>query len=152
MKGNWNQDRYDEWVENTHIPQNIMDMVKFVCEKMGMCPPEEEVVDVRNVWGETIGVCKGFSISHCTSSYSDGPSPDYSKELQMWLGGLGFEIVGSHGDNGLDSETNWHDTYWTHDFGYSETTKYLDAFYDYDDDDDDVDDWDEVYDPEYGYL
>lgn len=136
MARRWNQKRYEEWVENTHIPEDVMTIVNAVCEKIGMYV-EEEVVDVRNIWDEPVGFAKGFRITHCTSSYADGPSIDMTPTFLTWLGGLGFETCASYGDNGMDSATNWHDTFWTKEVAYTETNVSKSRFYDWDDDDDD---------------
>lgn len=111
------QDKFEKWENETHIPEKILDMVNFIADKIGHggCI-EEETIQIRNRGGYVIGYAKGFSITHCTSSYSDGPSQDYSKEFNKWLQGLDFKIENSYGDNGLDSATNWHDTFWTNEF------------------------------------
>lgn len=122
----FDEEKFKEWENNTHIPEKIMNMVRHISEKIGYSIDQEETVVVRNVYGVKIGYGKGFQISHCTSSYADGPSEDYSKEFAQWLEGLGFRIVGSYGDNGMDSATNWHDTFWYHDFVYEPTITYED--------------------------
>lgn len=112
-------DKFREWEENTHIPEEIMDMVNFIAEKIGHEGGiEEQTISIYNRGGYVIRHAKGFRIVHCTSSYADGPSTDYSKEFAKWLKGLDFEIENSYGDNGMDCATNWHDTYWTHEFIY----------------------------------
>lgn len=145
MAARWNQKKYDEWIENTHIPEDVMTMVVAVCEKIGICV-EEDVVLYRNVWSNRpYASAKGFHISHCTSSYTNGPTIDMAPAFIKWLGGLGFEVCASYGDNGMDSATNWQDTYWTKEIAYTPTIAYDEKFYDWDDDDDDDDDND------YGY-
>ena len=137
----FDQDAYDKWENETHIPQEVMEMVSHVAEKIGMGPVEETVVQITNRWGDTIGYGKGISLTHCTSSYADGPSTDYSSVFAKWCKGLGFEECGSHGDNGMDSATNWHDTYWTNEFVYEGTEIYnqdLEHFVPYDENDDDA--------------
>ena len=114
------QDKFEKWENETHIPKSIMDMVNFIAEKIGHGGGiEEETIRVVNCWGVEIGYAKGSSISHCTSSYADGPSTDYSGAFKKWLVGLDFSINNSYGDNGMDSATNWHDTFWHHDFIYN---------------------------------
>lgn len=129
MARKWNHKRYDEWQENTHIPEDVMIMVNAVCEKIGIYV-EEEVVLYRNRWAEPYASAKGFRISHCTSSYETGPTVDMAPVFMKWLGGLGFEVCASYGDNGMDSATNWHDTYWTTDIAYKPTMIYDECFYD----------------------
>lgn len=51
MAARWNQERYNKWDEETHIPVEVMTIVNAVCEKIGMCV-EEEIVLFRNRWNE----------------------------------------------------------------------------------------------------
>lgn len=112
-------DKFREWEDSSHIPAKVMDMVNFIAEKIGHGGwIEEETIKIYNRGGYVIGYAKGFRIVHCTFSNADGPSADYSKEFSKWLKGLDFEIENSYGDNGMDCSTNWHDTYWTHEFIY----------------------------------
>ena len=118
----FNQEGFEKWETTTHIPEKVMNMVNFIAEKIGHGGGiEEETIQIRNRGGYVIGYAKGFAIRHCTSSYADGPSVDYSSEFIKWLKGLEFKIENSYGDNGLDSATNWHDTYWTNEFIYKPT-------------------------------
>lgn len=128
-------ERFGEWEQNTHIPDKVMDMVNFIAEKVGCGVIEEETITLRNRGGYTYGYAKGFSLTHCTSSYADGPSPDYSQEMAKWLKGLDFSIENSYGDNGMDSATNWHDTFWTHEFIYKPSLVYQEKFIEYDEKD-----------------
>ena len=128
-------ERFGEWEQNTHIPQKIMDMVNFIAANVGCGFIEEETITLRNRGGYTYGYAKGFSLTHCTSSYADGPSPDYSQEMAKWLKGLDFSIENSYGDNGMDSATNWHDTIWTHEFIYKPSLVYEEKFMEYDEED-----------------
>lgn len=123
------QDKFNEWSDIKHIPEKVMDMVKFIAEKIGYgdCI-EEETITMRNRGGYPYAYAKGFTISHCTFSYLNGPSADYSKEFTSFLKGLGFRIENSYGDNGMDSETNWQDTYWYYDFVYEPSIVYADEF------------------------
>ena len=59
----------------------------------------------------------------------------------------GFKVVNSYGDNGMDSATNWHDTYWTKEIAYMGTQKYEGDFWDYPDDSED-----DCEDDEYDYC
>lgn len=115
-----NQTQFIKWENETHIPADIMEMVNHIAEKLGYeAEIEEETINIYNRVGCVIGYAKGFSVSHCTSSYSDGPTPDLSGAFSRWLKGLDFELENSFGDNGRDCATNWHDTYWTNQFIYS---------------------------------
>lgn len=118
----FNQEEFERWKADTHIPEKIMDMVNFIAEKIGHGGGiVEETIEIRNRGGYITGYAKGFSITHCTSSYADGPSTDYSAEFAKWLKGLDFKIENSYGDNGLDPASNWHDTFWTNEFIYKPT-------------------------------
>lgn len=132
----WNSDRFAKWQEETHIPEDVMQMVEMIAEQIGISV-NETTVDYRNVWGDTIGVAKGFTLSHCTSSLEDGPSEDMTPVFMKWVKGLGFEVCNSFGDNGLDSSTNGYDTYWYDEIAYTDTLRMLDDFYDYNDEYDD---------------
>ena len=138
-RSTWNSERFAKWEEETHIPEDVMKMVKMIAEEIGIYV-EETTVDYKNVWGDNIGVAKGFQLSYCTSSLADGPSEDMTPIFMKWIKGLGFEVCGSYGDNGLDSATNWHDTYWNTDIAYTETIRMLGDFYDFYDRYDDEDD------------
>lgn len=129
--------RFNKWEETTHIPNDIMDMVNWIAEKIGY-PVYEETINLKNRVGQTIGFARGFIVSHCTSSYETGPTTDYTPTFIKWLGGLGFELGGSYGDNGLDSATNWHDTYWHKEIIYKPSVIY-DDFMDYEEGEDEED-------------
>lgn len=118
-------ERFNKWEEETHIPAEIMDMVNWIAEKIGY-PVCEETISLRNRFGDPIGYAKGFVISHCTSSYETGPTTDYTPTFVKWLSGLGFEVGASYGDNGMDSATNWHDTYWHKELIFSHSKTYED--------------------------
>lgn len=122
------EEEFEAWKENCHIPQDVFGMVQFIAEKIGYGNVEEETISIRNRVGQVIGLAKGFSISHCTSSYEDGPSIDYSSIFKKWLTGLNFEIENSYGDNGMDCSTNLHDTYWTNEFIYTPSQVLEDDF------------------------
>lgn len=121
-------EKFHEWEENVHIPEKIMTMANAIANQVGCGAIEEETIDIYNRGGQVIGWAKGFSLVHCTSSYSEGPSTDYSKEMAMWLKGLGFVIENSFGDNGMDSSSNWQDTYWTDQFIYKATETFEEQF------------------------
>ena len=57
--------------------------------------------------------------------------------FMRWPKGLGFRIENSYGDNGLDSATNWHDTWWHNEISYEPTLVDSNAFYDWYDTEDD---------------
>ena len=123
------QDKFNNWEDNTHIPEKVMDMVNFIADKIGHDGViKEETIIIYNRGGHMIGYAKGFRISYCTFSYADGPSPDYSKEFAKWLKCLDIEIENSFGDNGMDYSTNWHDTYWTNEFIYKPSEVSEDCF------------------------
>ncbi len=95
--------KFNKWKQETHIPVDVMNMVNFIAEKIGHGGGiEEKTIYIRNRGGYIIGYGKGFSITHCTSSYEDGPGVDYSGAFVKWLKGLGFKIENSYGDNGMD--------------------------------------------------
>ena len=111
-------------------------MVEIVSEQIGVCV-EETTIEHRNRGEYTYGFSKGFVLSHCTSSLEDGPSEDMAPVFMRWLGGLGFNVVNSYGDNGLDSATNWCDTWWHTEISYGSTFVYEEEFLDWDDSEDD---------------
>lgn len=121
-------EKFEKWENEIHIPQAVMDIVNAVAEKIGCTPVEEETIEIQNRVGEVIGYAKGFSLTHCTSSYETGPTPDYSMAMSKWLKGLGFSIENSYGNNGMDSSSNWHDTHWTHEFTYKPTQVWEESF------------------------
>lgn len=142
----FNYEKFEKWEENTHIPEDVMKMVEIVSQQLDI-PLGEETVSYRNRGGYEYAYAKGFSITHCTSSLADGPSEDMTPVFMRWLGGLGFEVVNSYGDNGLDSATNWHDTFWTKEVAYSPSRVDRDTFLEWDDEDDE--DYYDDYDYEY---
>ena len=150
----FNYEKFYKWENDTHIPESILNMINFIAEKIGYDGViEEETISVVNMFGVTIGYAKGFTISHCTSSYADGPSADYSGAFKKWILGLGFSLNNSYGDNGMDSATNWHDTFWHNDFIYTPTRISEDKFIEFEDRDlyDELEeDYDEHY-YDYGY-
>lgn len=65
------QDKFEKWENETNIPKSIMEMVNFIAEKIGHGGGiEEQTISVVNPWGIVVGYAKGFTISHCTSSYA----------------------------------------------------------------------------------
>ena len=125
----FNYDAFNKWKEENHIPDQVKRIVNAVLASEGYQEPfppiDEECGDTTNEYTITIynrggHPCargKGFSLSYCTSSYIDGPEPD-CKYLIKFIKGLGFTIENSYGDNGMDSSSNWHDTFWNYDFLY----------------------------------
>lgn len=144
----FNYEKFDEWEENTHIPEDVMKMVEIVSQQIGI-GVEEETITYRNRCGYAYAYAKGFSITHCTSSLADGPSEDMAPVFMRRLGGLGFEIVNSYGDNGMDSVTNWHDTFWTKEIAYSPSQVDRDEFLEWEDEDEDEDYYDDYEYEEY---
>ena len=136
MARKWNDARFNAWQEGTHIPEDVMKMVEMIAEQIGISV-EETTVDYNNVWGDNVGVAKGFVLSHCTSSLEDGPSEDMTPVFMRRLKGLGFRVENSYGDNGLDSATNWRDTWWHNEISYEPTLVDSDEFYDWYDTEDD---------------
>lgn len=128
-------EKFQEWEENTHIPNNILTMANAIAKEVGCGEIIEETIDIYNRGGQVIGWAKGFRLVHCTSSYAEGPSADYSKEMAMWLKGLGFVLENSCGDNGMDSSTNWHDTFWVNELIYKPTEVFEEQFIIWEDDD-----------------
>lgn len=155
-KRKFNQERFDKWEMENRVPQTIVDMANAIAEKLGCGSLEFGVLHIRNRYGEVVGYGQGIELTHCTFSYADGPSYDYSEELSKWLRGLDFYISASYGDNGMDSATNWHDTYWTHELIYKPSETSDEGFWDYKDEDDEdfddpkYDDW-EYVDPDRNY-
>lgn len=134
----WNDERFAKWEKETHIPEDVMKMVEIVCEQLGIYV-EETTIEHRSVYGVLYGFSKGFVLSHCTSSYETGPTEDMTPVFMKWLGGLGFHVENSYGDNGLDSATNWHDTFWHNEISYNDTLVYDEEFWDWEGEDEDWD-------------
>ena len=130
----FNQEKFNEWEEKTNIPENVMDLVNAVCEKLGVSVYEDTIV-MRNRGGYVYAYGKGLHYSYCTSSYESGPECNNSDLIKKWLGGVGFKLVNSYGDNGMDFTTNWQDTFWHYDFLYEPTMVYAEEFEEYDDED-----------------
>jgi hypothetical protein len=148
MSRQFDYEKFEKWENETHIPEDVMAMVDIVCKELGI-PVVEETLKYKNRGGYTYAYCKGFILSQCTSSLANGPDMDMTTIFMKWLGGLGFEVSDSYGDNGLDSATNWHDTYWYKEISYKPTMKYADDFYVHSDDEDE--DYDE-YEDERDYY
>jgi len=119
---------FAKWEEETHIPKDVWEIISTVAEKIGIGHIYEETIELRNRGGYIYAYAKGISLVHCTSSMADGPSPDYSKTFMKWVQGLGMRIENSYGDNGMDSATNWRDTYWTHEIICEETITDAETF------------------------
>ena len=129
----FNEAKYEEWAESSQIPEDVMTIVQAVCKEIGIGELGEQVIFMRNRGGYIYGYGKGFALTHCTSSLSDGPSLDYTPTFIKFLGGLGFRVENSYGDNGRDSATNWHDTFWTKEVIYVPSIIYSEEFEEYDD-------------------
>ena len=130
---------FNDWESHNHIPEQVKRIVNAVLKSEGYEEPfgeidrddgittNEETISIRNRGGHTIGYGKGFSMSYCTSAYANGSEPD-CKYLINFIKGLGFVIENSHGDNGMDSSTNWHDTWWSYDFMYKPSEVFEEKF------------------------
>lgn len=143
----FNRKRFEQWEHENVIPKKVMDMVNWIAEKIGY-PVCEETLNLKNRVGETIGFARGFVVSHCTSSYEDGPGVDYTPEFIKWLKGLGFELGDSYGDNGMDSATNWHDTYWHKEIIYT-PSKVYDDFREFESEEEEEDYYERDYEEEW---
>lgn len=124
-------DRYDKFVEEQQIPDTVKRIVRAVFVDCGLLDPfpdgNEEIISLSNRGGWTYAYGKGFKLSFCTNSLENGPDAD-PKYVIDFIKGLGFTIENSYGDNGLDSASNWHDTYWSYDFLYKPSIKYVEEF------------------------
>ena len=131
------REKFEKWENENQIPKQVKQIVNAVLKELGygevFCDYEgesdEETIGLRNRGNWAYAYGKGFSMSYCTSSYSDGPDVD-CKYIIKFIEGLGFYIANSFGDNGMDSTTNWHDTYWTYEFMYKPSQVYAEEFYD----------------------
>lgn len=126
----WNEAKFEQWDKETQIPESITEIVDIICDRFGI-DIEECLVEHHSVYGDPFGVSKGYRLCHCTSSYADGPSQDMTPTFLQWLGGLGFNLINSYGDNGLDYSTNRHDTFWWKEIAYMPSFIDYDAFYDH---------------------
>lgn len=138
MARHFDDEKFEKWENETHIPEDVMKMVEIVTNQLGIYV-EETTVTYRNRGGYPYAYAKGFIVSYRTSSYADGPDDNYGEIFMKWIGGLGFEVAESYGDNGLDSTTNWHDTWWNYEIAYRDTMVYDELFYWWDDEEDDED-------------
>ena len=130
---------FDKWEKENHIPEQVKRIVNAVLKSEGYGEPfgeidrdngittNEETIYICNRIGNIVGYGKGFSMSYCTSSLADGSEPD-CKYLINFIKGLGFVIENSHGDNGMDSSTNYHDTFWSYDFMYKPSEVFEEEF------------------------
>lgn len=119
---------FKEWKDETHIPSDIWAIAKAVAREIGIGEIEETTIELRNRGGYVYAYTKGIVLTHCTSSYAEGPSPDYSQTFLKWLNGLGFYSANSYGDNGMDSATNCRDTFWTDELGYRPIVVDMESF------------------------
>lgn len=132
MASHFDYEKLDKWEEETHIPTEVMKIVEAVCKNLGIYV-EETTITYYNRGGYSYAYAKGFEISYCTSSLIDGPSENMAPVFMQWLQGLGFKIADSYGDNGMDSATNWHDTFWHTKIAYTPSKVYEEEFIWWDD-------------------
>jgi hypothetical protein len=153
-KDRFDNEKFQKWQEETHIPDDIMGMVKHVCEKIGIEVPEEETITYKNRGGYAYAFGKGFTLEYRTSSYEEGPGIDYSKTLLKFIKGLGFEIVDSYGNNDIDER--YYESYWYYDFAYKPSVEEIESFMIWGDeyDDNNYDDYEDegYYGDEEGYI
>lgn len=135
----FNCEMFDEWEAHSHIPEQVKRIVNAVLKSEGYEEPfgeidtdcgdttNEETITIRNYDGHVIGYGKGFRMSYCTFSYANGADVD-CEYLINFIKGLGFVIENSYGDNGMDSSTNWHDTFWYYDFMYKPSEVFKEKF------------------------
>lgn len=126
-----------KWEDGLHIPMEVKKIVNAVMDALDMRrvfvldgdedEMHEETIHCRNRGGYVYARGKGFTLTFCTSSYADGPETD-PRYVIDFIKGLGFVIENSHGDNGMDSATNWHDTFWTYEFLYEPSRVYEEEF------------------------
>lgn len=107
-----------------HLPAKVGYALERIEEVFGITFTETEVI-LRNLGGWAYAKGWGVEYSYCTFSYMDGPHYDYHDEFDNMLRGLGFDMERSFGDNGLDSSTNWHDTYWSYQYVYKKSVQYI---------------------------
>lgn len=137
------EEEFRKWEEETHIPKDVWAIAQAVAKEIGIGELHERTIPLKNRGRYTYAYTKGIELTHCTSSYADGPSCDYSETFLKWMHGLGFYVADSFGDNGMDSATNWHDTYWTHLIGFKgieESGDRFERFVPYDKDDEEAED------------
>ena len=138
----FNMSAFREWENETHIPQEVKKIVNAVMTELELGfafqtdddgSLIEETITIFNRGGYACGYGKGFSLTYCTSSMADGAEED-PKYVIDFIKGIGFRIENSMGDNGMDSATNWHDTYWTYEFIFEPSITWND-FYEYEESD-----------------
>lgn len=121
------EELFYEWEKTKLIPETVKKIVRAVLIECGYGNPfpedDEDVIRMYNRGGWLHAVGKGFKMSYRTSSMEDGPDDD-PKYIIDFIKGLGFTIENSYGDNGMDSATNWHDTFWHYDFLYKPSLTY----------------------------
>lgn len=116
---------YNE-VESYKIPDKIIALIERINEVFSLnIEIDEAPIALRNRGGFVYAYGKGFRYTYCTSSMVDGAEYDYSKEIKSILCHCGFSLENSFGDNGMDSSTNWHDTYWNYEFVYKDSLRYV---------------------------
>lgn len=107
------------------FPAKVANALENIEKVFGVDFEVREELPRLNRGGYAYSKGNGLSYGYCTSSYLDGPGYDYSKEFDIMLEGLGFEKINSYGDNGMDSATNWQDTFWDYDYIYKPSEKPL---------------------------
>lgn len=80
MSRQFDYEKFENWENETHIPEDVMAMVNIVCNELGI-PIAEETLEYKNRGGYTYAYCKGFILSHCTSSLANGP--DYIDDFYI---------------------------------------------------------------------
>lgn len=129
---------FEQWRNTNQIPDQVKTIVNAVLKECGYQEAfnfdfieegesNEELITLVNRGGYPYGYGKGFSMEYCTSSYANGPDPD-PRYIIDFIKGMGFTIENSYGDNGMDSSTNYHDTFWTYEFLYKPSVKYSEWF------------------------
>lgn len=132
------QQTFEQWRDTNQIPDQVKRIVNAVLKECGYHEAfdfeyqeegesNEEVITLRNRGGYAYGYGKGFSMSYRTSSMEDGPDTD-PEYIIDFIKGIGFTIENSYGDNGMDSSTNYRDTWWNYEFLYKPSVKYTECF------------------------
>lgn len=123
----FNQEKFMKWEEETCIPEKTKKMIMAVANSLGIYL-EEVTITLQNRGGFPYAFGKGLRYTFCTSSMENGPEEDWHEELERLLRNFGFRVADSYGDNGLDSSTNWHDTFWNYEYIYCASEVYYMEF------------------------
>lgn len=113
-----------EYNPESKVPQKVVTLLDRMEKLFGVCFDYHPAFKLYNRGGWPYAEVEAFSYSVCTSSCAEGPDIDWSDEIKQILLNLGFFCHGA-GDNGMDSATNWQDTYWTYYFCYKPTLEYI---------------------------